>query len=407
MNIKIKATGVTCLVGDDYDRVYTALKNQLSEGNEQLFTERIPGHEYLQWELPGDGWVSLSEGDPLMAQEVRQELLQRKMLISKRFGGNQEMAQKILSVPDDGYVYYKAGTDGQLQIRLTAWGYRYPERVGGGDATGTHAPHGKTEHVCIRVMYNNNPVPNEVLYLNGFRRSTDPSGVYDIGELPIGYQFEVKVGNQQQKVVVQAGQGDIRLDVTVHTTVEVDVTLDGKPYVGATASLSYMGHDMQLTTGENGKATAQVPLDPNNGVCSVSLGNDFQQQSLQQPITVFSFNIESPKEEVVEEPKEETVEEPKEEIVEEPKEEIVEEPKGEVVEEPKEEVVEEPKEEVVEEPEEEVVEEPEEEVVEEPKEEVIEKAPHNFSWLWSILVALLLLLMVVLTYILCFNILAV
>ena len=401
MNLKIKATGVTCLVGDDYDRVYTGLKKQLSE-DEQLFTERTPGHEYLQWELPGDGWVSLSEGDPLMAQEVRQELQKRKMLISKRFGNNQDMAQRILSVPDDGYVYYKAGTDGQLQIRLTAWGYRYPERVSGGNAIGIHAPNGKTEHVCIHLMYDNKPVPNEVLYLNGFRRSTDSSGVYDIGDLPIGYQFDVKVGNQQQKVVVQAGQGDIRLDVTIHTIVEVNATLDGQPYVGAIVSLSYMGREMQLTTGENGKATAQVPLDPNNGVCSVSLGNDFQQQSLQQPITVFSFNIESPKEEVVEEPKEEVVEEPEEEIVEEPKEEIVEEPKEETVEEPKEEIVEEPKEEVVEEPEEEVVEEPKEEVVEEPKEKP-ERKSMNFSWLWGILLALLILLMVVLTYILCLQ----
>ena len=60
MNIKIKASGVSCLIGDDYDRVYATLKKQLGEGDEQLFTERIPGHEYLQWELPGEGWNSLS-----------------------------------------------------------------------------------------------------------------------------------------------------------------------------------------------------------------------------------------------------------------------------------------------------------------------------------------------------------
>jgi hypothetical protein len=105
MNIKIKSAGVFCLIGDDYDRVYATLKKQLGEGDEQLFTERTPGHEYLQWELPGDGWIALSAGDPLMEQEVRKELLRRQQAVSSRFGKNQDMAQRILSVPDDSYVF--------------------------------------------------------------------------------------------------------------------------------------------------------------------------------------------------------------------------------------------------------------------------------------------------------------
>lgn len=31
MNVKIKSSGVSCLIGDDYDRVYTALKNSLNK----------------------------------------------------------------------------------------------------------------------------------------------------------------------------------------------------------------------------------------------------------------------------------------------------------------------------------------------------------------------------------------
>ncbi len=293
MNIKIKSAGVACLVGDDYDRVYTALKKQFGEGDGQLFTERIPGHEYLQWELPGEGWTPLSEGDPLMVQEVRQELLKRKQVVSQRFGANQEMAQRILSVPDDSYVYYKANAEGRLLIKLTAWGYRYPERIGGGGAEGEHKPKGDTQFVCIHILYDNKPLPNKELFVNGFKRMTDGTGVYSVGELPIGYKFEVKVGDKQQIVDVQPGEGDIRIDITIFTSVEIRAMLDGNPYSGAAATLSYWGHELNLTTDTEGKALAKVPLDPDNGTCDISIDNNHQQQSLVQPLTVFSFNIVS------------------------------------------------------------------------------------------------------------------
>lgn len=296
MNIKIKSAGVTCLVGDDYDRVYTALKNKLSGDAEQLFTERIPGHEYLQWELPGEGWTSLSEGDPLMTQEVRQELLRRKKVISQRFGANQEMAQRILSVPDDSYVYYKANAEGRLLIRLTAWGYRYPERIGGGGAEGERKPKGDTQFVCIHVLYDNKPSPNKELFVNGFRRVTDGTGVYNVGDLPIGYKFELKVGDKQQIVEVQPGQGDIQVDTTLFASVEIRAMLDGNPYSEVTATLSYWGHELKLTTDTNGKAFAKVPQDPDNGMCTISIGNDYQQLPLVQPITVFTFSINTTKE---------------------------------------------------------------------------------------------------------------
>lgn len=419
MNIKIKSTGVSCLVGDDYDRVYIALKKQLGGGDEQLFTERIPGHEYLQWELPGDGWISLSEGDPLMAQEVRQELLNRKKNISQRFGDNQAMAQKILSVPDDSYVYYKPDADGHLQIRLTAWGYRYPERVGGGSAIGINNLKGDSEHVRISLMYNNKPLPGKELFLNGFKRFADSNGVYDVGELPIGYQFELKVGDKMQNVRVESGQGDIQINLTIDTTVDVKATLDNQPYVGAYVSLSYMGLQLQLTTDSDGRATTTVPLDPDNGVCSVSIDNEQQHLPLSHPLTVFTFNLFSPedlKEEIKEEEplqtpndigEDEVTDELKEPEPENAPEQIPDEvPEGHEEKEQEEKQEEDEQEEKKEE--EQVEEEQVEEEQEEPLEEELplkDEPKSKPSLIWEILVALLLLLLVVMTYILCYGLL--
>lgn len=301
MNIKIKSAGVTCLVGDDYDRVYTALRSQLSDDDAQLFTERIPGHAYLQWELPGEGWVSLSEGDPLFSQEVKQEVFRKKQNIIQRFGKNQEIAQKILSVPDDSFIYYKPDGNGKLLVKLTAWGYRYPERVGVGGATGKHKPKGETEHVRIQILYDGKPLPGKQLYLNGIKKQTDATGSFDIGDLPIGYKFELRVDDIKKIVTVQSGQGNISIDSTLYTIVKVKAILDGKPYNGATASLKYVGRDMELTTDETGTASVRLPIDLNNGMCLISIDNDYQKFVLSQPVTEFTFNIVSPKDEVKEE----------------------------------------------------------------------------------------------------------
>lgn len=214
MNIKIKAEGVACLVGEDYGRVYLTLKKHLGPLGENLFTERIPGHEYLQWELPGDDWRSLAGSDPLMEQEVRAELKRRCQEVSERFAGNQEMAQRVLSVPDDSFVYYRPNASGELEIRLTAWGYRYPERIQGAEVIGVNKPRGMSEPVVVKVVCNDAPVAGQAVMLNGFRRTTDEAGVYNVGALPVGYKFDLQVEDKLQHVTVLPGQGTIIVDLT-------------------------------------------------------------------------------------------------------------------------------------------------------------------------------------------------
>lgn len=212
MNIKIKAAGVTCLVGEDYSRVYATLVKSLGPLGAELFTERVPGHEYLQWELPGEGWTSLGEADPLMAAEVREQLVQRKQEVADRFASNRLMAQRVLSVPDESFVYYRPKPDGGIEIRLTAWGYRYPERIMGMDL-GTARNNVQKETVTIRCIYDGQPAAEEEIRLNGFAKKTDAEGVYEIGELPVGYQFDIEGRDKKLHVVVTPGQGTITFDL--------------------------------------------------------------------------------------------------------------------------------------------------------------------------------------------------
>lgn len=337
MNIKIKSSGVFCLIGDDYDKVFIALKKQFGESDEQMFTERTPGHEYLQWELPGDGWVALSASDPLMLQEVKRVLLCRQQNISRKFGSNQAMAQKVLSVPDDDYVYYKNDEAGHLLIRLTAWGYRYPERVGGGNVTTNLKSKEETEHISISLMYDGKPLSGKSLRLNGFLRTTDANGLLDVGDLPIGYQFDIEVDKQQQHVTVTPEEGEIKIDLTEYTTVEVQASLDNVPYSGGQVTLSYMGRNMQLTCDSSGRVTAKLPLDKEGSLCTVTIDNSTQQEPLRDSINVFVLQLTSPPKEEKEEKHDDPVDEKPDE---EPADEVIDMPSGNEQQEPEDDVIE-------------------------------------------------------------------
>lgn len=296
MNVKIKSAGVACLIGDNYDRVYAALKKQLIERDEQLFTERTPGYEYLQWELPGEGWTALSESDPLVANVVRREWLRRHRMVCDRFGRNQDMAQRVLSVPDESYVFYKKEEDGYLSILLTAWGYRYPERVqGGGPITGQTEPKEQKEHVVIQLLHDGNPVPGKILRLNGLSsEKTDSNGMFEVGDLTLDYEFDVEVDKVHHLVKVKPGQGRVELDITTFSTVTIVATLDERPYKGAVVSLAYGKRQMALTANEQGKVEVCLPLDLQNVLCTVELDGEIQQSPLTEKGETFTFRLKTP-----------------------------------------------------------------------------------------------------------------
>lgn len=384
MNIKIKSSGVSCLIGDDYDKVFSVLKKQFGQGSCSLFTERIPGHEYLQWILPDNGWTALSEGDPIMAEEVRRELKLRMQMITEKFGANTAMAQKVLTVPDDSYVYYRADANGMLDIKLTAWGYRYPERITGGDVIADIAPDTKQEKVVIRFENDGKPMVNKEFRLNGFKRTADSNGELEVGMLDVGYGFDLEIDGKKQHFTVEESKGNIVIDCTEFTTVEVKATLDGVPYANANVNVVYGIRNMQLITDATGRATTKVPLSINGDMCSATLDNETQQMLLKSVMNTFVFNLQSPaKEDIPEEPKEPKEDSPVKQ--EEPQED----------ENPKElPPVEQEEPKVEEHPEEQPPVESEE--PKEPKKE--EKKTFPWSMLWGCLMTLILAILVILSY---------
>ena len=295
MNNKIKATEVSCLIDGigDYDQVYNSLMASFPKDEEMIFAERTPGHEFLQWNLPGNDWITLEDGDPIQTIDVKKELERRMQAIRAKFGNNQAVAEKLLSYPDDSYVFYKFEPSGKLLILITAWGYRHPVKIEGSGAGGILPLQETKEHTTLHLAYAGKPLANHDFVLNKMSRMTDGNGTYPIGDLPIGYEFEIELNGKKHKITIAEGKGDITIDATIYTEWKVKAILDGKPYASAPVKVSYCGQQYDSFTDSQGYASGKVTLGPNGQLCTISVGSETQNKPLSETPTLFSFDFKT------------------------------------------------------------------------------------------------------------------
>ena len=306
MNIKIKADNVYALFDRNskvsYDQVYAILKKQLSD-EDFIFTKRTPGSGFLQWDLPGEGWMPLTQADPLVTSEVVAEKERRFRRIMEVFGSQHAIAQKVLSVPDDSYIFYRPSANGGIEVKITVWGYKYPEKVGGGGLTGKMPPKESTQEVAVSFIYDGKRLPAYDFRINGFARKTEADGLKILGKLPIGTSYEIETDNGHKvTITIVAGQRDYEIDVTNYVTVTVVVKKDGNPASETVCQLSYWGHSATLTTDAKGQATTTMPLDRSASDCMVNVEGENQRRPLTMPTTIFEFDLKTPEPEIPKEP---------------------------------------------------------------------------------------------------------
>ncbi len=210
MNVKFDSDGLSCLLGSEYDRIYSTLKRTLGPAAD-IFAERKVGNGYLQWALQGNNWRPISECDPSLENAVYGKLSEVKSQIAQRFGPNVEMAQRVLSTPDDSFVYYSEDASGDIKICLVAWGYQYPERVTTSETNVVSSPKGPTEKVTITFIRDGKQLPNFPFLLNGHQRTTSANGVFFVGHVKVGQRFEIKSEGISREYDVNQGDGDIKI----------------------------------------------------------------------------------------------------------------------------------------------------------------------------------------------------
>lgn len=291
MNVKIKADGVFCSFEKIYEQLYTGLYHNMSSTTEWLFTERKVGTGYLQWELPGEGWYQLSKADPLMQQEIKHILHNRKLSIIKKGILDDNLIHQILATPDDSFVYFRKADNGNWEIKLTAWGYCYPVRIKTSAISGLVDQEVLKQEIKLRMCYDGKPLSNKKFLLNEFERYTNENGEFDIVGLPVGYEFDVNVDGQKRHVIICQGKSLEEFDFTQWCNITVNATLNGQPYSDATAHLYYGEKQFILKLDASGSAQERIALSQNNASCEVRIDDASESKTLVCGTNTFNFAI--------------------------------------------------------------------------------------------------------------------
>lgn len=294
MNVKIKADGVFCPFEKRYEQLYSLLYEKIGTTSDWMFTERKVGLGYLQWELPGEGWLQLASADPILQEEVRSELQTRKLSLIKKGIVDADNVNQILATPDDSYVYFKKTPNGAWEIKLTAWGYCYPVRINATDLSGLVDPMMEKQDFTLRMIYDGQPVANKNFELNGFGRCTDNDGELVIKKLPVGYELDVKVDGQMHHIVASKGVTLKEIDLTQWCTIEVKATLNGAPYAFGVANVNYGEKQFSLNLDTSGSAQEKIALSQTGESCEVRVGDAFESKPLINGSNLFLLDLKTP-----------------------------------------------------------------------------------------------------------------
>ncbi|MCR4560852.1 MAG: hypothetical protein K5685_12310 [Bacteroidales bacterium] len=135
MQKKVNYNEIYCLV-KNYDSIFKNLKDV-----SDIFAERFTRGNMLVWDCPGEGWQSLDTADRATAQRVVFQLNAQKDAIKNEFSDEDaQTVEKIFQTPGDNCIFFKTDPNGNLKIKLTAWGYALPVRQKGNDTTGKIKP---------------------------------------------------------------------------------------------------------------------------------------------------------------------------------------------------------------------------------------------------------------------------
>lgn len=107
------------------------VSNQLVDhGNRAklLFVEQQTGAGYYQWSLEGDDWRPFVDFDDEMKPIIASIFEQRRTTLKEAMN-NSALCEAVLTVPSENEFIFFREKDGNWEIALTAWGYRYANYV--------------------------------------------------------------------------------------------------------------------------------------------------------------------------------------------------------------------------------------------------------------------------------------
>jgi hypothetical protein len=260
--------------------------NQKKAQSRLLFVEPQAGAGFIQWSLPGEGWIPFSDIDETNKPAVAKEYKTRCDMLRNLFS-NAPMLDPALTVPSENEFVFFRQSGGGWEIALTAWGYKYVDFPKGNEISTWFVQEEKQE-VNIGFIWNKNLLGDMSFTLNGQARVTALDGLFRVGApIPVGNQFMLKtLSGQEFQLTVEKGKADYVYDLTQYVQIEVDVKQDNAALPNQSCEVSFQDAKWNLVTDENGHASLSVALACDlegktlqpQPVCTVTCGDANQQQ---------------------------------------------------------------------------------------------------------------------------------
>ncbi len=292
MEVILKIDAVkSMLAGISYDEVASSLKI-INCG--VVFCKRETTQGKLVWKLPADNWVRLTEAQEPLQTQVRQQYDECCQAVKAAFGNNVSTANAVLTLPSDDYIYFHQQGDGSIELAVTAWGYRFPVTVITNPDWGKGKPHTERQDVSVCFIYDGQRIPNKAFSINGQKRQTQTDGLYHVGVFQVGQQYPIVLDDGASfTLTVEKGRDIYDFDITEWLDIEVEAIKDGKPYAGASCTISYHGHRTTAPTDANGRLTVKWPLALTPEECSATIDGRRDKKMGEGPKTVLHIAFTS------------------------------------------------------------------------------------------------------------------
>lgn len=302
MDVRINGRDIYCSLKNndpDYDSVYHTLK-EVMKGEDFIFTQRNAGVNYLQWNLPQGQWKALDTADDIIfsmviayISDVKKKYL--RVLAGK--GLEEHHIESIFTVPDNRFIYYIQEQNAVVAVKLTAWGYKYPQKITSrGVVIGVPTAPPK-QPVFVKFIYDGEFLLNyayDLILKDGSpkRLSTDDNGVSYIADITVGDYYEIKdvVSGNVYTLNVEKDKEVYVFDVTRYATIQIHTLEDDKAKSGICCEIEYLGNKQVQYTQDNGKVEIKVPYHLNEK-CVVNAMQMTQCKELNYPTTALTFEI--------------------------------------------------------------------------------------------------------------------
>ena len=245
------------------DAANTRIKQYLG-ADAQYFAPVYVTHSSYYWsDSDADGWVKLpnaNDDDTRRARAMIEELRSRAL---RKAGPRAAVIEQVFCFPNDDFIFVRRREGGELELRLTGWGFANYKRGSAATIIDTTVQQ-KINEITLSFTIDGKPVPRRKFsLLQGtawVEQETGDDGIYSFGRLPQGSHIAVRdLDTGVERIVdVDENTGHIDVDVTQFVVVRITARHDGEPVGAETVTVNY-GHRQLPLALDKGVTTCSLP----------------------------------------------------------------------------------------------------------------------------------------------------